>query len=675
VGGQPTNEIAIVVLVVKKKSPAELAPGEMIPAEVNGVKTDVVEVPIPSAHQTTPNPDTDKIRPLVGGIQISGPSGSGTLGCLCTIASQPNKVFALTNYHVAGFGNPKPTNMRATLTTTTSPATLAISTADGAAAITPPGSVVRVSFTVPGNQIANFWIQTVKGDTPAAFAQKVADRINAAANPAFNATVAGAVVTLNRTVAGTTLNVVLYSRQGHSLETTLQTEVAVPTITFKGTVNSDFYGIFTMATLSGLQNPSRGSFVPTQKDQAPEDIATAVAASLSDPTIGLNATKSGATVTVTGADHLDSYVVAEIRVGQSDAQYSSQCCDWCADTIGKYVAASYELEAAIIQLDPGLKYRGDIKDIGPITGNRALTPADVTAHTPLQKRGRTSRLTQGTLFMIHTDGFVEELLDKSTTPTAAAKGKINFRYYTDVFIVQGAGTVDISQRGDSGSVWLDGTTVVGLNFAGSDHVVTPTPSPSFAYATDIPRILTTFGMQIVTQAAGTPDQVVPGVLGARSVRGEALNAIENLASNRIRERIRKIEEEVVATPAGKDRLDLFRRHIREAANLVNRNRRVGVAWQRNGGPLLIKAAITMMCDPKAPIPSRIMDRPLDDCLTDIFRAIRTHSSAELASDLEQVAPFLLGLGGLNYRDALDHLCAPAVRQHPPASSDAASPAP
>src|SRR5215471_17938416 len=74
VGGQPTNEIAIVVLVVKKKSPAELAPGEMIPAEVNGVKTDVVEVPIPSAHQTTPNPDTDKIRPLVGGIQISGPS-------------------------------------------------------------------------------------------------------------------------------------------------------------------------------------------------------------------------------------------------------------------------------------------------------------------------------------------------------------------------------------------------------------------------------------------------------------------------------------------------------------------------------------------------------------------------------------------------------------------------
>ena len=44
VGGQHTDQVCLVVMVNRKLSPAQLAPEEMIPAELGGVPVDVQEV-------------------------------------------------------------------------------------------------------------------------------------------------------------------------------------------------------------------------------------------------------------------------------------------------------------------------------------------------------------------------------------------------------------------------------------------------------------------------------------------------------------------------------------------------------------------------------------------------------------------------------------------------------
>src|ERR1700733_581036 len=44
VGGKKTDELAITVFVDKKKKPGELAQHEIIPSEIDGVKTDVVQM-------------------------------------------------------------------------------------------------------------------------------------------------------------------------------------------------------------------------------------------------------------------------------------------------------------------------------------------------------------------------------------------------------------------------------------------------------------------------------------------------------------------------------------------------------------------------------------------------------------------------------------------------------
>jgi hypothetical protein len=49
-GGAYTSDVCLVVMVDKKRSAAELAPNEVIPSELDGVKVDVQEIGIPTAY-------------------------------------------------------------------------------------------------------------------------------------------------------------------------------------------------------------------------------------------------------------------------------------------------------------------------------------------------------------------------------------------------------------------------------------------------------------------------------------------------------------------------------------------------------------------------------------------------------------------------------------------------
>src|ERR1700733_136239 len=50
VNGKGTGETAILVLVLEKKGQDRLKPEEAVPAEIEGIKTDVIQVPMPQLH-------------------------------------------------------------------------------------------------------------------------------------------------------------------------------------------------------------------------------------------------------------------------------------------------------------------------------------------------------------------------------------------------------------------------------------------------------------------------------------------------------------------------------------------------------------------------------------------------------------------------------------------------
>lgn len=128
VDGARIPEFALVVHVTQKKPLAELPPGEQIPPEIEGVKTDVVVGgPFHALAGVTKDTDKAKYRPVIGGSDITMDGRApapvvlpttlegqqvtrlsevqGTLGCVAVnqdpaITDPSKQYFLLTNSHV-----------------------------------------------------------------------------------------------------------------------------------------------------------------------------------------------------------------------------------------------------------------------------------------------------------------------------------------------------------------------------------------------------------------------------------------------------------------------------------------------------------------------------------------------------------------------------------------------
>lgn len=97
--GETTDQLSIICSVIEKKSPAKLAPGEMIPQTVDGVVTDVIETGKFNALQDPKG----KFRPAPGGVSIGHVDiTAGTLGCL---VRRNGETVILSNNHVLANSN------------------------------------------------------------------------------------------------------------------------------------------------------------------------------------------------------------------------------------------------------------------------------------------------------------------------------------------------------------------------------------------------------------------------------------------------------------------------------------------------------------------------------------------------------------------------------------------
>jgi hypothetical protein len=95
-GRHETDEISIMVMVRQKLSPLSLASEEMIPSEVDGISTDVIEVGELRSFQSR----TERIRPAPGGVSIGHYLiSAGTLGCPVYDVKSGNRLI-LSNNHV-----------------------------------------------------------------------------------------------------------------------------------------------------------------------------------------------------------------------------------------------------------------------------------------------------------------------------------------------------------------------------------------------------------------------------------------------------------------------------------------------------------------------------------------------------------------------------------------------
>ncbi len=98
-GGQETRTLSVVCSVTRKRPVAELAAAELVPAQVEGVPTDVVETGPIRALGT----HTSRQRPAPGGASIGHRDiTAGTLGC---VVRRDGQRYILSNNHVLADSN------------------------------------------------------------------------------------------------------------------------------------------------------------------------------------------------------------------------------------------------------------------------------------------------------------------------------------------------------------------------------------------------------------------------------------------------------------------------------------------------------------------------------------------------------------------------------------------
>jgi hypothetical protein len=479
----------------------------------------------------------------------------------------------------------------------------------------------------------------------------VRDRINALNDPDFNATAAGGVVTitwLNGAVV--LLDCAAYGRVESDATANLRVAVANNVATLSGATSGEFYGIYATLYMGGPMTITRGVFELLAKKQTLANVASAVAArinALSAP--GLSATAAGAQVTVTGVQAMEWFITSDARVGQPDNDFASSCSRCCNSRIGRVVAAPLEVDTAMVQLDPKVKYLAEQESLGVVPRTHDVTDGEAVLGYPVRKRGARTRETHGTINMIDLAGVISAGIGNPIVGRAA------YRRYDNVMQVDAATAPDqtngmFALQGDSGSGVVNAAgEIVGILFGSTIPAGTP------AFVTPIKQILDRLQIGISTATVAGQVKEVPQPAGAQAALESGPPAGPTW------ERIEKVESEIAATPTGKAYVDMVRRNALEMQMLVTRKRSVVVAWQRNGGPALVRAVVDSLAAPDLPLPSALGDKPLEACVGEIAKAVRPHASVGLASDLDAFLPVLTALGGKTYADLLQQLQTSADR--------------
>lgn len=653
VAGQRTSEPSIMVFVVKKKPISALAPEEVIPTEIDGIKTDVFESEIPRPLAA----DDSRYRPLVGGIQTTPggltpdmvtptnvfPGGGlglvGTLGCIANTGGTNPKIVAITCQHVVGISSRgAPTNL--------TPPTVTIPQITFGGTNT-AGSLVVTSLSV-GTDDFNVFYVTLGTDTPATIATAVAAKITGLGISGLSATASGAQVTLSAMPGLSKLQCKTFGAHAKNTWADVQASITGNVISVSRQASNPCNAYVNLNI--GGKLPTYGVLVPiaagANASTVAQSIAQAIVArglsgvaavEMDPPAPGQPATVS---VTVSGqpVQEIECNVSNDVRIGQPTNTFCSKCCSCCDDRIGIVLDAHLDLDVALIQLDPDLQYRAEIQDLGVVKGVHDITTE--ASGYPLKKRGVTTLVTNGTLLAVEQDGD-DQYADTQNTPPA---WRLFHRHYTGAFSIQGA---NFSEGGDSGAAVVNNNNeVVGIVFGGSSTTTVATP---------IQQILSAFpALNLSIETAANPGVVktVPALAANTKVPQEAGENVADTSARPLLQRLREAEHEIAATPEGQRYRALMQRHFAEVQTLISTNRRVATVWHRSGGSQIVQGVLRAVQCSGQRIPSEINGEPLGHCLAKIQSAFSRYGSEALSADLREYGPPLARLAGLTYAEAL-----------------------
>jgi hypothetical protein len=656
IAGKSTGEHCIQVYVTKKRLLDELDPAEIIPAEIDGVKVDVVESPETRLLSVDEN-GYDELR---GGIQIQagGDSrGEGTLGFIAQ-STDGQKIYAVTNQHVLLLTRAVSAGLDVTPTPKETPATsVKIDfNRQGFGAID-TGTVVAIRFHgVPSQQggLKRFVVvfSTPDGAHESDVAKAINDEINAT-GLAVSTWQNGASFITVTPGPGLTKIAVRCSTFGTKLTESAGVDVNVSgnTIRFSGQA-SDPGGAYVNINVGGA-NPTYGLFVPIAGGDDANTVATNTVTALTamknsqllhDQLLNLSVNRNGAQITIGGAEEIECQIAKDDRVGQPTNCFCCRHHKCCSNRIGLVVAVSMDMDAALIQLDGEQKYIAKVEGI-PENGGAVHGTATANIGDHVQKRGRSSDLTKGTVSSVSFDAVIGL---KSTS-----RGNPSFfhRYYMNSIRIDSEDSSDFSQGGDSGSAVMDhNNNIVGLLFGGGEGTTHGVASP-------IAGVLDAFkAMNVKVVVATTTDPSKAVVVPGPSFNFAALPAQHGaspiVGGEPIFDGLRKAEVEIEAIPAGKELSDVVRRHAGEGYLLVTTNKRVGAVWKRNGGQQIFPALLRLLQNPVAHLPDEIAGKPLAECLNNIRRIFERYGSPGFIADLRQWGDQVIGLMSLNYQEML-----------------------
>ncbi|MEO8335393.1 MAG: hypothetical protein ABI664_10490 [bacterium] len=97
------------------------------------------------------------------------------------------------------------------------------------------------------------------------------------------------------------------------------------------------------------------------------------------------------------------------------------------------------------------------------------------------------------------------------------------------------------------------------------------------------------------------------------------------------------EEELNASPLGREMLGVIRSHMDEVTSLINGNRAVMIAWQRNHGPRFLTLAMDSGFDASTPVRKEIDGVRLQQLLLRMADALQQSGSRALAATIARYA--------------------------------------
>ena len=753
VGGQLTAEPVIAVFVTKKKPLAEISPAEVIPAEIEGIKTDVVEEELPQLLAGG-LPDEHQYPVLAGGIQIQAGNkliGKGTLGCIAKTDDPNPKVVAITNQHVVtAWGQKKigivafvypdgqrvilqgsnltgmriecsvtvtPTNgtaqqlgpFRQITTNTDTPVTVTTQLATAINAAANPNATAQATqvsveqkpagnlalqpaagftaqmtcqtqimwidatstkvITLQGNNVAglivlarivvipvptgdfqylDIFYRTLASDTLTSVAKAIADRINGLSNPAVTAagpaTPNGTEVTIT---SGTnfvasfdpTENARAYYPEVEDPDAKLKATITNNVIDLSGKTNGDNYGIYPNINTGG-QPATTGYFLQPANNSDAGAMTTQIVGLLTGKNIpNITSQASGPQqITITGAEEVECVISSDVRVGQPVNTFNSGCLRCVDRRIGRVLDARLDVDIALIQLDAGLQYKAEVVATPSnwvIAGTHEVTADEVVSPFTyrVKKRGRTTGVTNGGIQYLHADGDIG-------TET------VFHRHFTDAIKIVGP---SFSGEGDSGAAILNSANeVVGILFAGTGNICHATPIQAITNAFNITIESATQANDIrtVPQLAAPPHAARPTSLARAAVAAPVIRMGVDW------NQLQVAEQELAATRAGEEFLDVVRKHAPETQKLIVRNRHFAAVWHRSGGTQILQAILRMPQYRDQSLPSAINGKPLTDCLGTIQRALYRYGSRELSADLARQVWFIETAATLTYCELL-----------------------